>query len=206
MTTSHPCSERTVVSIEGMPGSGKTTLATALAQRGYAVVGEYTTTRGATVSTDTHPPVSDDNAHQSNWLHKHRKVPHSGAQEVVFLDRDWLSSLSYAYSIADPNLLAARTRWALHHLDAGSLTVADQYLVLHVATAESLRRRVRRLDPRHPWSVRPALERLSVFYRDPAQVLDRDLADRLRIARWTHIDNPTPRVALQTIDELGLVA
>jgi len=68
MTASRPCSEpglppvprgRLIV-LEGMPGAGKTTTATALAARGHSVVGEYTSDTEATLAIGDHPDISDD--------------------------------------------------------------------------------------------------------------------------------------------------
>ena len=69
--------------------------------RGLPVLGEYTDNADATIAIALHPPVDDDDAHQQNWLRKTAqctaRLAHGG---MVYADRDWLSSLSYAYSIA----------------------------------------------------------------------------------------------------------
>ena len=82
-----------------MPGAGKTTAAYALTALGLPVLGEYTDDADATIAVSQHPAVADDDAHQHNWL---RKAAWCTARlaggDAVYADRDWLSSLSYAYS------------------------------------------------------------------------------------------------------------
>ncbi|WP_075739107.1 hypothetical protein [Actinoalloteichus sp. GBA129-24] len=86
--------------------------ATALAAENHLVIGEYTTTTGAVVPIEAHPPVDDDAGHQANWLRKHHQVQTARCHSPVFCDRDWLSALAYAYTAADPDLLERRSYWA----------------------------------------------------------------------------------------------
>jgi predicted ATPase len=78
------CSDRRhtgrLVTLEGMPGAGKTTLITALAARGLQTVGEYVTDDGATLAWQHRPAVDDDQAHQRNWILKHRVLTASGGE------------------------------------------------------------------------------------------------------------------------------
>lgn len=199
--SSSPSSSR-LVSIEGMPGAGKTTLANQLAVTGHTVIGEYTTSAGHALDVEQHPVVADDDAHQANWLRKHRQVTCATAATVV-LDRDWLTSLAFAYSVDDAELLASRTRWALGHLRQGTLAVADHYVVLHVDPVESLRRRSGRLDHAHPWSRVRALRRLAEFYAAPQSILAGELAARLAAARWINLDAPTRQQAMHAVTSTG---
>ncbi|MGH3122351.1 MAG: AAA family ATPase [Trebonia sp.] len=180
MPASSPCSEPPVpparhgrlIVLEGMPGAGKTTAATALAGRGHSVVGEYTSDTEATLAIGDHPDVSDDDAHQANWLRKAAQcAARLASRPVVYADRDWLSSLSYACAAGDAELLASRARWAARHLDAGTLLLPDAYAVFDLDAAASLSRRAGRLRPGHPWNQPAALSRLRDFYRDPARAL-----------------------------------
>src|SRR5229473_477540 len=59
-----------LIVLEGMPRAGKTTLAHALAAGGARVLGEYTTTSGATIPLSGHPGTVDGAAHDANWLRK----------------------------------------------------------------------------------------------------------------------------------------
>jgi hypothetical protein len=155
-----------------MPGAGKTTMATALAARGHSVVGEYTTGTEATLAIGDHPGISDDDAHQANWLRKAAQcIARLTRCPVVYADRDWLSSLAYAYTDSDRELLARRARWAARHLDVGTLLLPDVYAVFDIDAAASLSRRVGRLRPGHPWNQPTVLGRLRGFYRDPARAL-----------------------------------
>jgi hypothetical protein len=192
MPTSPACSESRwpQVVAEGMPGAGKTSALAVLAGQGHRVLGEYTTPGGDVIPIGLHPPVDDDAAHQRNWLRKHLQAAELRRSGPVLADRDWLSSLAYAYSATDDRLLAARARWVHEHLGQGSLAVADAYAVFELAPATSLRRRRDRLTPAHPWSTTQGLRRLATFYRDPARVIEpvhAELADRLATAAWTHL-------------------
>jgi predicted ATPase len=184
MTASSPCSrtttaiapERGLIVMEGMPGAGKTTTADALAAAGHSVVGEYTDDRDITVPVSAHPDITDDDAHQLNWL---RKASQSKARlvhdPVVYVDRDWLSALSYAYSTAAADggsLLADRAAWAERHLADNALLLPGTYVVYDIDPATSLARRAGRLRPGHPWNHLKALEQLRDFYRDPPQALE----------------------------------
>ncbi len=195
-----PCSDTgtgwcPVLVLEGMPGAGKTTAATALAAEHRAVIGEYTATTGDVVPIQQHPDVNDDAGHQRNWLRKHHQVHTARRHGPVFCDRDWLSALAYAYSIADTDrgeLLTGRAHWVTGCLDRGDLTLASTYIVFHLDPSMSLQRRANRLIPQHPWSALPGLIRLAAFYADPAQAVapvHPELADRLRSASWHPLRN-----------------
>lgn len=183
MTASRPCSEPPVppaprgrlIVLEGMPGAGKTTLARALAAGGAAVLGEYTTPGGGTIPLSCHPGAHDGAAHEANWLRKSGQAAAARhASDVVYLDRDWLTALAYAYSIVGQDggqLLRCRCAWARDRLGSGQLLLADTYAVFHVAPATSLQRRAGTLDDGHPWSQPGPLRRLRYFYTWPAQVI-----------------------------------
>lgn len=121
--------------LEGMPGAGKTTLATTLSRRGHLVVPEYAAVDGSAIGLHDHPAVDQDDAHQRNWLRKHQLsevlattnrtgAARSGAG-AVWVDRDWLTALAYAYSLKNQALLTARANWATGHLATGRLAVAS---------------------------------------------------------------------------------
>jgi len=183
-----------------MPGAGKTTTATALAACGHSVVGEYTSDTEATLAIGDHPGISDDDAHQANWLRKAAQcTARLACHPVVYADRDWLSSLSYACTADDDGeLFARRARWAARHLDGGTLLLPDAYAVFDLGAAASLSRRAGRLRPGHPWNQSAALDRLRDFYRDPASALRPacpELAAALRIPERIDIsgyDDPRP--------------
>jgi len=194
--------------IEGMPGAGKTTIATGLTARGHRVLGEYTAPSAATLPVAGHPPVAADDAHQANWLRKSRQAARALSEQTgpVFADRDWLSSLAYAYSIADTDdglLLIQRAAWAAAHLSAGDLMPGNFYMVLHASVPVSLRRRRGHLRAGHPWSHPPSLRRLQAFYRHPVQILNRhapQVAQHLGDVRWIHLP------PLSTLDDALLAA
>ncbi|MGH3771110.1 MAG: AAA family ATPase [Pseudonocardiaceae bacterium] len=188
---SPPCSDTTgrypVLVLEGMPGAGKTTAATALAAENRTVIGEYTTPTGEIIPIEAHPAVDDDAGHQRNWLRKNHHIQTARRHGPVFCDRDWLSALAYAYSSHDGELLTNRACWASNHLDRGNLTLAGIYVVFSLDPTISLHRRADRLTPGHPWSSLPGLVRLAAFYADPTKALvpvHPDLATRLRTATW----------------------
>ncbi len=161
-----------------MPGAGKTTAAAVLGRRGRQVVGEYVSER---------PGVDDDEAHQRNWIAKTAIAGRAAASGDVFCDRDFLTSLAFACSIADRDLLRERIAWALTHLAAGRLVVGDAYVVLDVTPRLSLARRTGQLSSEHPWSRPAELKRLRRFYLSPPEALgrmDRDLGAAFAGARW----------------------
>lgn len=182
-TASRPCSDTVPIStrsarlivLEGMPGAGKTTAADALAALGHVIVGEYTDDASSTLAISAHPDVGDDDAHQRNWLRKAAQCSaRLGRHPVVYADRDWLSSLSYAFSTAPADggaLLTQRAAWAARHLDDGTLLLPGTYAIFDLDPPVSLARRAGRPRPGHPWNQPEALERLREFYRDPAAAL-----------------------------------
>ncbi|MGH3925100.1 MAG: hypothetical protein ACRDTT_19930, partial [Pseudonocardiaceae bacterium] len=148
------------------------------------------TTTGDVIPVQAHPAVGDDAGHQRNWLRKHHQIQAARRTGPVFCDRDWLSALAYAYSIADTDdgeLLISRARWASDCLDRGDLALASTYVVLQLDPTVSLRRRTNRLTPGHPWSNPSGLARLAEFYTNPAVALapvNPDLTALLSTASW----------------------
>lgn len=203
MTAKTPCSDglkgrpaptALLIVLEGMPGAGKTTIAQRIAATGTYLLGEYTTGSGTTIPIAAHPAPGDDDAHQANWLRKAaqaRSVLASG--RPVICDRDWLSSVAYAYSVADSDggsLLRTRSAWAATCFEDGALLVPGTYLIFHIDTATSLRRRAGRLKDGHPWSLPGPLRRLQHFYADPLSVvtgIHPRLGAILGQAQWRHV-------------------
>lgn len=205
-----PTSPSRVLVLEGMPGAGKTTLATHLTRHGQLAVPEYAKSDGAVIEQAEHPDVDHDDAHQSNWLRKHHLAATAGKEGTVWMDRDWTTSLAYAYSLTGAtgsgrDLMVDRCRWALDHLTTGGLAVATAYLVLMIDPVQSLQRRHGRLDRTHPWSRPGPLQRLAEFYRDPITVIARfnpALATMAAAADWVHLENPTRQQAIDAATSL----
>jgi predicted ATPase len=207
--TSYPCSDdrpgpadrpplsvpwRRLIVLEGMPGAGKTTAALALAERGLPVLGEYIDDTQTTLAISQHPPVTDDDAHQRNWLRKAAQATACLARGgSVYADRDWLSSLSYAYSIAPADggaLVTQRCIWAARHLADGRLLLPGTYVIFSLDPATSLHRRRARLRSGHPWASPTTLQQLCDFYTNPGKALHRvhpGVAEALHQPTWIEL-------------------
>lgn len=206
-----PASAAPLTVLEGMPGAGKTTTGQRIAATGVQFLGEYTTGRGTTIPITDHPAPGDDAAHQANWLRKAAQACAALADGLpVVCDRDWLSSLAYAYSIAGSDgsrLFRARAAWAAACLDDGTLLLPGSYLIFNIDAAASLHRRARRLKDGHPWSLPGPLRRLQDFYADPvAAVADAHpgLGATVHRARWQHVcGHDDPQHQFQAIRDLA---
>ena len=157
------------------------------------------------------PGTADGAAHDANWLRKAGQAAaalRDGA--AVYADRDWLSALAYAYSIAGSDserLLRQRCVWAQDCLADGQLLLPDTYVIFHVTVATSLRRRSGLLDSDHPWSHPGSLQRLRYFYTWPAQVIAAahpGLAAALLEPAWHRVPGiGSPQARLRLLRELG---
>lgn len=154
-----------VVVLEGMPGAGKTTAVTALADLGHTVLGEYTDERSRSLELAAHPHHDDEHPHLANWLRKDVQTRLLAAANNVVADRNWLTALGWAASVSG---LCDRAAWAYGCLTAGELTLPDRWIVLDCSVETSLTRRRERLDHTHPWACPEPLDRLRAFYTDPA--------------------------------------
>lgn len=200
-----------LVVLEGMPGAGKTTTIEALSNLGHDVVGEYVDESSGTLDHDEHPGVDDDDGHQLNWSRKaDRCTQLLGAHPVVYVDRDWLSSLAYAYSVAPEdagNLLSARAAWALTYLGEGRLLLANVYVIFDLDSASSLARRAGHLRSDHPWNRPDALDRLREFYVDPSRSLrpvSAELAERIGVPQRIDVsEHDRPLDVLRRLDSLA---
>ena len=217
MTASPPCSETAplpvprdgLIVLEGMPGAGKTTAACTLASRGLPVLGEYTDDTDAVIAISSHPAVDDDDAHQRNWLRKTAQCTARLAYVgTVYADRDWLSSLSYAYSTA------AADGGALLRLRAGVASrprrqpgPARDLCHLRPRPRHQPGPAIQPLRPGHPWNHPGLLRRLRDFYVCPSRALlpvHPGLAQALRQPRRADISGLSdPHQIAVRLAELG---
>jgi predicted ATPase len=205
----HPAGR--LIVLEGMPGAGKTTLAAALAEDGATVLGEYTTPRGATIPLHGHPGTGDGAGHDANWVRKARQAAAALSDGLaVYADRDWLSALAYAYSIAGIDggqLLRQRCEWVQDCLASRQLLLPHAYVIFDVAVTTSLRRRSARLDSGHPWTIPGPLRRLRHFYAWPAQVIAAThpgLAAVLLEPAWHRVPaTASPGARMRLLSDLG---
>ncbi|MFI6290041.1 AAA family ATPase [Nonomuraea sp. NPDC050790] len=177
--------------LEGMPGAGKTSIVELLAQENVPVLGEYTSQAAQTLEHADHPPVHDDDAHDANWLLKAAQAcALLDRHQVVACDRDWLSALAYAHSVADYPLLTARAEWVADQLAVGRLLLAHTYAVFDLDAAQSQARRGQAVRAEHPWREAEALDRARAFYSAPISAVARyhpALARTLEAARWMRL-------------------
>ena len=158
----------------------------------------------------TPPPATTPPTRPTGCGRQPRPAPALAHGRPVVCDRDWLSSLAYAYSIAGSDgsrLFRARAAWAAACLDDGTLLLPGSYLIFDLDAAASLHRRARRLKDGHPWSLPGPLRRLQDFYADPvAAVADAHpgLGATVHRARWQHVcGHDDPQHQFQAIRDLA---
>ena len=185
-----------VVAVEGMPGAGKTTAVTTLADRGHTVLGEYTDDHARSLTLAAHPHHDDEHPHLANWLRKDAQARHLAPANNVVTDRNWLTALAWSASVGG---LPDRAGWAYLQLSAGRLTLPECWIILDCTVETSLTRRRERLDPTHPWARPEPLDRLRAFYTDPADAVRPTLpalADALATVSMVRIDAEADRDAV----------
>jgi thymidylate kinase len=147
-----------------MPGAGKTTTLTALADQGRVVLGEYTDDHAQPLDLAAHPHHDDEHPHLTNWLRKDSQARRLARAGSVIADRNWLTALGWAASVGG---LPERAAWAHDRLALGELTPPERWIILDCTVETSLARRRDRLDLAHPWARAGSLDRLRAFYADP---------------------------------------
>jgi dTMP kinase len=195
-----PSGRAPLVAIEGIDGTGKTTLQHALARRwraeGVRVLELQEPSRGPTgrrarrASGDD--PWSAAMAFTEDRRHQRRRLDRALRQGiVVLLDRSFYSTLAYQGSALPP-----RQRRELEKLQHRATIVPDRVVLLTLPLRLSETRRSRRGGERAPTERLEVLRRASRAYRQLAKrmgwiVLDarqvpEELVDRLdrRLTRW----------------------
>ncbi|WP_125775655.1 AAA family ATPase [Antribacter gilvus] len=182
-----------VVAVEGMPGAGKTTAMTVLADRGHTVLGEYTDDHARSLTLAAHPHHDDEHPHLANWLRKDSQARRLARASCVVMDRNWLTALGWAASVGG---LPDRAGWAYSQLIAGRLILPERWIILDCTVETSLTRRREHLDLTHPWARTEPLDRLRAFYSDPAAAVRpalHALADALATVPVMRIDAEADR-------------
>lgn len=151
-----------MIVLEGMPGAGKTSLANLFTAQGKRVVPEYVVNHGMP------PAPEDDNAHQQNWERKEQLLGATSAPRPVIVDRNFLSSLAYAYSIRSSNhgaqLLVERIGWCRERLASGQFEHPKVYCIFDCPIQLSLSRRGIVQPGEHSWTTWQVLRELRHFY------------------------------------------
>lgn len=139
---------RFVVVLEGLPASGKTTLADHLAAHdGFVKVNESLGMLGGAHLPDDQHVIFEDT------LAKYSKAQERAENAVI--DRGYLSMLAWdfcAERLGYANDLKEKMEWVTAALREGRLYEPDLYVYLQVAPETSLRRRPRTANRKDVWS------------------------------------------------------
>ncbi len=173
-----------MIVLEGMPGAGKTSLANLLTAQGEHVLPEYVVNQGM-------PPAPEDNdAHQQNWERKEQLLAATSAHRPVIVDRNFLSSLAYAYSIRSSNqgaqLLVERIGWCRERLASGQFEHPRIYCIFDCPIQLSLSRRGIAQPGDHSWTTWQVLRELRRFYATMPEALG-DLHPALMFGNTTKV-------------------
>ena len=160
------------IAIEGIPGSGKTTLAKSLDR--FLGASVHTLDEHILPENDLNEFSKDnpnkEDTYRLNWTIKNTLVSMYSYKKYVVSDRYFITAIAYAYSLDKGNPRGSKyldaVNWARKSIASGELRIPDLCIVLLVKHDLSNQRKGRRETQDMLWSQNEALDYADQFYRE----------------------------------------
>jgi len=156
-----------IVVLEGMPGSGKTTI-------GELLSNKYSFGLVPQIISSCKNKIEVDNKYCQNPFFRSDELKCSLAKDLekthgkVVMDRNYISTLAYNYAVNDKkhhSSFALASHWYLDKINS-KLIYPTMYIYLKTPIKYCFSRKDRQLDTKSPWTDPSCLKKMSYFYEN----------------------------------------